>query len=325
MDETTRVRELRADAPVPDRATLAPGRARLLEAAGASGRRFHLSRRLAVAGAAAAVATALLTTQLVGGPDGRSRAGEVAVEPLPLGDTAALLERAARTVEDDPFTEPRDDQWLYSRTSNGGVVWVPDAEGGLSQPSKEPLRPVEEWAPYVDLAAEQDPSDTDYRSVRERVRFLGALPDDPAEVLNRVREFYPSDSRETRTQHTLRAMGILVGTWPTVPQGQAKLFRALATVPGVDVADRLVTDAAGRRAVAVTWPGQIPNTRAEYLFAPDGFAFLGDRTVVTRDHSVWFTLPSGAKRNEQGHRAGDVTLEHVVLATAVVDAKGARG
>ncbi|MGP3632932.1 CU044_5270 family protein, partial [Streptomyces sp. 24-1644] len=37
MDEMTRLRELRADAPVPDRATLAPGRLRLTEAMAAGG------------------------------------------------------------------------------------------------------------------------------------------------------------------------------------------------------------------------------------------------------------------------------------------------
>ncbi|SEP71377.1 hypothetical protein [Streptomyces radiopugnans] len=88
-------------------------------------------------------------------------------------------------------------------------------------------------------------------------RRLGdGMADDPE--LARIRWFYPSDGggepsgdtlRESRDAHHYRAAGVLIKSYPMAHQGLARLYRALATVDGVEVVDHLVKDAAGRDAI----------------------------------------------------------------------------
>ncbi|MFF1835228.1 hypothetical protein ACFVXE_13620, partial [Streptomyces sp. NPDC058231] len=118
MDDMTQLREMRADAPVPDRAALAPGRQRLTDAVagGRRGLRLRADWRVASIGAAAAItAAALLTTQIGGGPG--SSHGATAASPLSLHSPAEVLNRAADALEkQEAPAEPRPDQWIYTRT-----------------------------------------------------------------------------------------------------------------------------------------------------------------------------------------------------------------
>lgn len=121
MDEMTQLRELRADVPVPDRGTLAPGRQRLTEAA-ASGRRARRLRadwRLAAVGAAAAITVAAVLGTQLGDAAAPSRSGPASTTgTLRLDSPAEVLNRAADALEKQPTgPEPRDDQWIYTRTA----------------------------------------------------------------------------------------------------------------------------------------------------------------------------------------------------------------
>lgn len=110
---------------------------------------------------------------------------------------------------------------------------------------------VEEWTPFADPAAEKGKKDDDY-SAREIFAFLADLPDDPEKVLDKVLAFYPTGpaSAETPEEHAFRALGLLTTEQPIVhPEGLAKVYRAMAGVPGLKAGR--VTDTAGRETVAI--------------------------------------------------------------------------
>ena len=120
MDEMKTLEGFRADAPTPDRARLAPGRQRLLDAAatrdpGWSGR----VRWKIVAPAAAAALTALVVLGVQTWP-GSSR------DESRAANGVSFLETAARGIEKTGTGEPaprlRPDQWAYSITVR---LWRP--------------------------------------------------------------------------------------------------------------------------------------------------------------------------------------------------------
>lgn len=101
MDEMTRLRELRADAPVPHRAALAPGRKRLTDSIeGGSRRTFRLRAdwRIASLGAVVAItAAALFVTQIVDTSDPRQSGPATVAGDLDLSSPAGCP-RAGRRL-----------------------------------------------------------------------------------------------------------------------------------------------------------------------------------------------------------------------------------
>ncbi|WP_406383295.1 CU044_5270 family protein [Streptomyces sp. NBC_01618] len=237
MDEMTRLRELRADAPVPDRSALAPGRHRLAQAV-ASGRRTRRLRadwRIASVGAAAAITVAaVLGTHLVdaAAPDRSGPASTTGT--LRLDSPAEVPNRAADALEKQQVApEPRDDQWIYTKT----VMARPD-NLSIGSFTYDP----DNWVPYDNSAAAKNGKDDDYRTSRQVYRAANELPDDPARLLAKVRSFYPTGNTaenppEAEAQHSFRAMGLMVEAYPIAPAALARIYRALATVPGVQVTD----------------------------------------------------------------------------------------
>ncbi|MEI7033012.1 CU044_5270 family protein [Streptomyces pratensis] len=330
MDEMTRLRELRADAPVPDRAALAPGRKRLTDAIAGEGRRAFRLRahwRVASLGAAAAITAAVLVlTQAVGGPPPRPAGPATVAGDLDLSGPAAALNRAAEHLEllEVP-PEPRPDQWIYVREVHGQPdrPTLPDgSEFPVSFGGGEP----DSWVPYDDEAAADDTSDTDYRTARESYRIAAALPDDPKALLSELREAFPTGDgtngeAEGEDEHTFRAASVLLGSYPLPPDALARIYRALATVGGVDVTDHLVKDAAGREVIAVTREHDEQPTRREILIDPVGYGYAGTRDVVTEEHAL--TVPGGLSTEPSPvHHPGDVLYSVARTHAAVVDAKG---
>ncbi|GAA3827152.1 CU044_5270 family protein [Streptomyces phyllanthi] len=318
MDEMTQVRDFRADAPTPDRARLAQGRARLTEAAAGGGRarRLRADWRLAAAGAVAAVtAAALLVVGVVGG-DGSPGTVRPGASQTALGSAGEVLERAADTVEGyDPVPVPGAGQWIYEKT-------VQQSSGGWPGGSQEPPQTDEGWTRYADPRFENWREGDDH-SPRERFRFLQQLPDEPGALLKKAREFYPSGdgSKEPVAQHDFRALSVLLDTYPMPPEGLAKLYRALATVPGVKVRDRLVEDASGRRVIAVYVDGGAKATsRTELLIDARTYEPVGQRWIVVRDHEEKFPEDTPPRP----WKAGEIVHQSARVEAAVVDAKGDR-
>lgn len=320
MDEMTQLRELRADAPVPDRATLAPGRQRL--ALTASGRtRRRADWRIASLGAAAAITVAaVLGTQLLepAGPAPTARA--TAASGLDLSGPAETLNRAADALDSRTAPpEPRADQWIYTRLAIGD----PQIKAGNGEVGELRYEP-DSWIRYGNTAAEKDRSDDD-RSAREIYRAAADLPEDPATLLAEVRRLYPSDTEdrtrpESKEGQAFRGLSVLLHSYPLPPSAVARIYRAMATIPGVEITDSLVEDAAGREAVAVTREEQGTNERLEILLSPYDYGYAGMRFVVTEDHTL--EMPGGGKGPGQKYTAGDITLSQARTAAAVVDAEG---
>ncbi|MFH9616862.1 CU044_5270 family protein [Streptomyces pratensis] len=320
MDEMTQLRELRADAPSPDRSALAPGRRRLMDAVAGDrrGRARRADWRLVSLGAAAAVTVAaLLGTQLLDTSDPRGTGPAMTAGDLDLSGPAETLGRAADFLEAlAPPPEPRDDQWIYTRL----VMGPPELKSGDQQGEVE--YDPDSWTPYGNAAAEKDRSDDD-RSAREIYEAADDLPDDPAALLAEVRELYPSgDTPEGEAQQTFRGLSVLVESYPLAPDALARIYRAMATVPGVEITDHLVKDAAGREAIAVTQDEEGTHQRREILLSPYDYSYAGLRFVVTEDHEM--DLPKGIKGINKKLAAGDITITQARTAAAVVDARGAK-
>ncbi|MFW6718894.1 CU044_5270 family protein [Streptomyces sp. MAR4 CNY-716] len=308
MDEMSKLREWRADAPSPDRARLAPGRARLLDAAAAGKRRRRPAVhdwRMAVSAVAACVTLlALLTTVLGGGLLGGPEDGEGGTDAAGDREKAAaevqvderaheVLELAAVAAEEQPDPKPQEGDWVYVRTAR-----VSEAVN-----SDDP-RIEESWYSYAD-ARDADREHYDDRTPQERYELLATLPgEDPEDVQRAARAFYPDENMlpgvtepepgeeaEEAVQLNFRVLRMLLEATPTQPDGQAAVYRSLATLPGVRVLADTVEDAAGREALAVTLPWrpgfdlkmsggvQGVDWRPEVLIDPVTYDFLGSRDV----------------------------------------------
>lgn len=315
MDDMTKMHELRADAPTPDRARLAPGRERLLQAAQqGSVRRVRLDWRMAAAGVAATVVTiAVVVTTLVGG-DGPERG----VQPAgpDLTSPTALLEQAADVVSQQPDLHPRDGQWIYLKTAQcqyGASDAAPDA--------KPEVR--EEWVRYDSPVREDDEDGDTEPSQRRLYRLLAALPDDPAEIRKRAADMFPlgKDTGLTREQReTFALLATVDEAYPVPPQGMAKLYRALAADPGIEVVPHLVKDPTGHDAIAV-YPdlGSKPVQRREYLLDPDTFQYRGNQSVAVRDYEEKYEDGASTGRS---YKKGEVTSCEMKTTQALVDREG---
>lgn len=315
MDDMTRMRELRADAPTPDRVRLVPGRQKLLGAAqqGAA-RRMRLDWRVTAAGGAATVITvAVLVTMLVG-DDGPERG----VQPAgpDLTSATALLEQAAEVVSEQPDLHPRDGQWVYLKTAqclNGASDAAPDAKPEVS----------EEWVQYDSPAREDDKDGDNEPSQRRLYRLLASLPDDPAEIRKQTVDMFPmgKDSGLTGEQiETFALLATLNEAYPVHPQGMAKLYRALAADPGIEVVPHLVKDPLGHDAIAI-YPdlGSKAVQRREYLLDPHTFQYRGSQSVVVDDYDEKYPDGWSAGRS---YKKGEVTFCEMKVTQSLVDRDG---
>ncbi|MEV8429649.1 CU044_5270 family protein [Streptomyces chartreusis] len=293
----TQVRELRADAPVADRARLAPGRARLVEAALTTKRsRVRWGRRpLVIAAVFVAVTAVVVTATLLAHGHRAGRESPPAVAPgLDLNGMSAreLLEYAARTVEEQPsITEPRADQWIYAKETQEGdddadfelEKWLRyDGAELASYPRPGAEDPGELETTELNLEGLSD--EYDDRSPRQMYRFLSTLPADGEGALKALREenALVDDKSLTQAGNDYTELLVLLDAYAQPPKGLAGLYRALATMPGGELVDHLVEDEAGHEAVAVRFPepGREGEKRAdEWLLDPVTFEIVGQRAI----------------------------------------------
>ncbi|MGW7241377.1 CU044_5270 family protein [Streptomyces sp. NPDC054804] len=261
MDEMTEVRALRADAPVPDRARLAAGRALLTDAVRAGERRRAGWRRefVIVAVVAAVTAVAVTAALLVGG-GGTGRRVRPATPDIDLKGMSAhdFLERAADALDKQPAgTEPTGKQWIYTN-----VVPVPDGESS------------ERWARYDGELRAYHPAAGDprltvgpanpggkeldvYPSPRAVYRFVAALPADGEGTLRALRDWNAISNDGMKgaggqAWDDCMEISTLLRYRFVPPAGLASLYRALALLVEGNVTDHLVGTVTGRKAVALT-------------------------------------------------------------------------
>ncbi|WP_432588811.1 CU044_5270 family protein [Streptomyces sp. HD1123-B1] len=318
MDEMTKVRELRSQAPRPDAIRLAAGRRQLTEAAegGARARRLNtphirLGWRLAAVGAAATVtAAAVLAAQLVDGGEAVRTAPVAAMSQsyaVALGSPAETLRDAAATAERAKDPRPHDGQWVFTETSR---VNATDGE-------RPDLVDHSSWSRYDNPSMEGGKAGDDH-SPRETYRFLNSLPEDPAKVRAKARAFYPKADGETRAQHDFRALTLLTDAYPAPPKGRAAVFRAMAAIPGLK-ADS-VKDILGRDAIALSLGDKAQgDLRGQYLYNPRTWVSSGSRHIAVADN------PGGEGGPEDHWKAGDVIISEAQESRVLVDDKGDKG
>ncbi|MCX4909701.1 CU044_5270 family protein [Streptomyces sp. NBC_00878] len=285
------------------RTRLAPGREALLREAarGSRSRRLRADWRLAAVGPRPPSRwRAVLGTQVAGDEGRDARAGSRPAYVLELGSAKDLLNEAADVIAAGPSVTARDGQWIYVKTVESNLT---DDEGPGTQTG-------ESWLKYADPSMEDGKAGDDH-SPREEYAFLKSLPDDPKKVRAAAREFfYATDESETRTEHEYRALtAVLSRAYAYDAADLAKVYRALATIPGVRAAQ--VQDAAGRDAIAVYRRNENPwANRDEFLPDPGTYLYTGHRVV--------------ARSDSEEVKKGDVVIDGARLATGVVDAEGER-
>ncbi|MFF8402875.1 CU044_5270 family protein [Streptomyces sp. NPDC014846] len=296
MDEMTELRELRAHVPAPDRIRLAPGRARLTEAARAGQWRRALWRRreFAIVAVVAAVTAVAVTASLLVG--GKGTGGTVRPAATPgvryKGVSAAeFLRQAADAVQTQPDgAVPTAKQWIYTKSAQEPL----DKAHSL-------LGETENWIRYDGSAyayrTRDEPLDItkthlenggrgDDRSPREMYRVLIALPADGEETLKALRERDAiADSKElSQARNDYDEISVLLRAHVMPAKGLASVYRALALLPGGKVIGHLIETAAGRRVIAVGYSrGENPKTgepmRDQWLIDPQTYRLVGVRIV----------------------------------------------
>ncbi|MFI6895661.1 CU044_5270 family protein [Streptomyces sp. NPDC050256] len=312
-DEMSLLRELRAEAPEPDRAALAGGRQRLTEAVGRR-RRLRADWRIAaVATAAAVVMGAVISTQVLGGDQGATQGASPVVVSEPVS-AAQVLRDAAGVVADDPVPAPRAGQWVYTkvlvadaddgpRPGEPGQAYTEDvqrdlmalAQEGRSGEKAGGLRVIEHWYRYVDPAFENGRSGDDH-SPRERFDFLADLPSDPAEVKKRARAFYPGED-ETVAEHDFRALSVLAMSYPADPKGLASVYRAMATIPGIRAIQ--TQDVLNRPVIGIHLPGG----RDLLLLDAETSLYAGGGDLESPSGSLVTARAKAAVVDEKGQRS----------------------
>ncbi|GAA2229997.1 hypothetical protein GCM10010232_15350 [Streptomyces amakusaensis] len=245
-------------------------------------------------------------------------------------EAARLLGRVALAAAAGNRPAVRTDQFVYveskvahaSRSAGGGPVTLPPARSrqvwlsadgsrpGLLRVPGEPDTPLRAGGPVHTLESrgatprpgtlgEAGPSIGDPTH-----QYVASLPTDPDALLRLIRD-QTRGQGQNPDQRAFTAIGeLLTETWAP-PQVSAALYRAAAKIPGVTVTGSAV-DAAGREGVAVARTAHGEQT--QWVFDRTSHAFLGERTVLTRDGDAG--------------PAGTVVGTSAILTRAAVDRAG---
>lgn len=283
-----------------------------------------------VATTAGVAATCLVVGLVVanGGPDGSDtgRPGVVVTDgsTRPTGSagvdatTARVMELAARTVAQREAIEPRPHDWLYAKTvgsegDDASENWVRfDGEKSAFFLDGKLMRADVEYGP-----GERPP----YRDYE----FFERLSDDPDEA--RAQIYRDSKNLEgpgwgnADARAFASILELFEDTTTMPPDAQATLYRALATIPGVEI-DRDVVDAAGRHGIGVSRSDG--RYGATLILAEDDYRYLGQRYVADRTFTTTPVPPSGEPRKAEVTRKGDVLTDIALVRSGIVGGPGER-
>lgn len=282
-------------------------------------------------GTTAGVAATCLVVGLVvaqGGPDGsdtgRPGVGVTEGSTRATGSagvdatTARVMELAARTVAQQQAVRPQPHDWLYAKTvgsegDDASENWVRfDGEQSAIYLKGKLMRAD------VDYGPGERPPYKDYE-------FFERLSDDPAEARAQIYR----DSRhlegpgwgDADARAFANILELFEDTTMMPPDAQATLYRAIATIPGVEI-DRDVVDAAGRHGIGVSRSDG--RYRATLILAEDDYRYLGQRYVADRTFTTTPVPPPGEPRKAEVTRKGHVLTDIALVRAGIVSGPGAR-
>ncbi|MFH0174316.1 hypothetical protein [Streptomyces cacaoi] len=338
MDEMTAVRQLRADAPVPDHARLTPARRRLLDEIEGRPRHGRAGWKLKAAGAVAAVTAAALLSTLTLHEDDRTP-----TQPVPTATprpTSWVFHQVRLDTVCDAGMSPFD----YSEA--GALQLWPAGKRPCDTKTKTSLD-SNRWIRYDGTSTAQagpnsgDPADVqvwtdpigplsrEMLAPRETDALLAALPDDPDAALKSIiRKSVPtrvtSAWRLTQAQRDFNEVVEVLSGASAVPADKARtIYRIITGLEGATEPFR-TTDGAGRKVLAIGVDGNFRDyawerNSMQVLLDPETFAYRGVRWVAGMDYYV------GGKASGGPFVAkGTVLATATRLATVVVDKAGDR-
>jgi hypothetical protein len=336
-DDITTLRAVRPRVAAPSADTQAAAYAALMERAGPftstpeRPRRVRLPRvglRFAVAGGLAlGVAAAAVVASGLGGTHGDGhRPSVLPVLPgAPVASAQAALYQAADRAGARPFTPPRPGQWTYleTRYTSPGKPAL-----GTTQTPKSPLktRVDRAWTridgtrtafydhgKLITAATGGAMPPVDYASIVK-------IPLDPDALIAWVKkDAPPARTAGERDGEAFGTLASLLNNNLVPPRQEAAVYRAMAKIPGVTL-DRKTVDVAGRPALAVSMIIE-RYIREEVLLDPTTYAYLGERSVVTQDHTG--TGGTG-DHGTWTVKKGTIDVFSVRVAAAFVDRPGQR-
>ncbi|MFD8495246.1 CU044_5270 family protein [Amycolatopsis sp. NPDC059657] len=283
MDELQLLKEAGDKTPLVTLAELAPARARLEAAIGASQAPRTRRRRLVWGGAGVIGLAAAITAVIAIAP-----VDEVA--PQAVADPVRVLTEAAAAALLAPDVEPRPDQLIYTKTQNPDSVresWlsVDGEHDGLIKQSQGdfPLPGCINGKAQVIKGDEPIPGL--FEACKPSPSYLRDLPTDPDAMLAYLLK------NHSGAEGDVNALGKDVASLANErylrPAARAALFRAAAKVPGLSVVEN-AKDGMGRLGIGITWPtphGSSKDAKPMILvFDPKTGMYLGSRNtaVVTR-------------------------------------------
>ena len=259
MNDLDLLTQLGNEAPLPDPASLALARARVV--AGLTARRHRPSRRTVITGsvvaAAAAVAAAAVTLSTLGPathPTQRAGRAVTAARLLDLAAAAALTQQPVR---------PRSDQYIYVKEVSGGSVtqiWTP-VDDKLSGLIKEGNKP-----PAV--------------TGEERPGFYPGMPT----TASAMPGFFAGLGVDVHDAYFVHLATEILSTDYLLPAQRAAFYKYLATVQGAGVAGD-VRDAAGRPGTGLVWTVQ--GAKWMLIFDSRTLAYLGAKLGDGRGQADW--------------------------------------
>ncbi|WP_144440721.1 CU044_5270 family protein [Streptomyces roseifaciens] len=250
------------------------------------------------------------------GTDTRPPKAGAKLQPGTSKGLSATVDRISLAAARQPALEPRQDQYIYVESKvTGGRV---DRAGGKEKLAVTPLHSRQVWhSPdglksfiyepgheFMDKNGEDlDLERADDVTDRGSYNSVKALPTDPDVLLKRL--YQGGRMGDPQADWTaFGEIGQLLEEQIAAPKISAALFKAAAKIPGVTLVDK-AADATGRPGVAITFTG--PESRQEWIFDRNTYAYLGQRDVLVKPY--------------RGLEPGAVTYETVVIKRAVVDAK----
>jgi hypothetical protein len=302
MDELTLLREFRGSAPA---AAPSAVRRRVLE--GSPRPRPRLPRRLSAVAACGVVLAATATVLAL------------SVGPSAPPSAANVLHRAADQVTTAaPVPTPRADQWIYHRSL--------EADPETGQPGTHPW---DYWS-RVDgrQYAERRPNGKiDVQPIVENplgtplqwYDLAHELPATPQGVLDMLTRdpLYTSHANKRAARDFDEVTTALTSDTVLPPESIARLYRALAIIPGVSVDRDAPADLSGRPVLSITYNGDSslgrPGDRWELLLDPDTYRVIGLRGTAGHDLHL---------KNDTVIPAGTVWFNSAYLAEGVVDEPG---